>query len=152
MEAHGLCRERTPWWHLRWDGSPHLVVTSGLTSADVRSQVTWRNWRSYGKYNSLKICLIHFKFCTPSSSQTPSKTGYVTHPTFFNFLSENFIWRKATDRSGTTPQYNFGGGPGQETLWRLGQRLSQVYLLSENLEVQDFYSPVSHDLSDKWYT
>ncbi len=29
-----------------------------LTSADVRTQVTCRSWRSCGKYNSLKICLI----------------------------------------------------------------------------------------------
>ncbi len=36
--------------------------------------------------------------------------------------SHNCTW--ATDRSGTTPQYNVCGRPGQETLWRLGQRAS----------------------------
>ncbi len=71
----------------------------GWRQDDVRSQVTWRIWRNWGKYNSLKICLIHFKFCAPSSPQEPSKTGYVTYPTFFNFLSENFIWRKSLTRS-----------------------------------------------------
>ncbi len=67
-----------------------------------------------------------------------------------NFLSENFIcqqnfiWRKAwgftrkrhtkashnytwtTDRSGTTPQYNFCFRPWQETLWWLGQRVVNI--------------------------
>ena len=43
--------------------------------------------------------LIHFKFCGPSSSEAPSKTGYVSYPIFFNFLSENFIWRKSLTRS-----------------------------------------------------
>jgi hypothetical protein len=47
----------------------HVRSDVSLTSADVRPQVIWRSWRSCGKYDSLKICLIHFKFCVPSSSQ-----------------------------------------------------------------------------------
>ena len=41
----------------------------------------------------------------------------------------------------------FCDGPSQETLWRVGQRASQVSLLQESIQTQDFYSPVSHDLS-----
>ena len=71
-----------------------------LTSAYVRSQVTWRSRRSCGKYNSLKICLILFKFCAPSSSQAPWKQGMSRTPISSIFLSPNFIWRKSLTRSG----------------------------------------------------
>jgi hypothetical protein len=34
-----------------------------------------------------------------------------------------------------------------DSIWWLGQRASQVSLLRHSIQVQDFYSPVSHDLS-----
>ena len=89
-----MWKESTRLRRARSSGGQGLVVTSGLTSTDVRPQVTWRSWRNCEKYNSLKVCLIHFKFCAPSSFQVPSKTGYVTYITFLFFSSENFIWRK----------------------------------------------------------
>ncbi len=60
--------------------SCHVRPDVSLTSADVRPQVTWRSWRSCGKYNSLKICLILFKFCAPSSSRGPRKKGMSRTP------------------------------------------------------------------------
>jgi hypothetical protein len=52
-------------WHLIFSRHTWRQVRSGV----VRPQVTRRSWRSCGKYDSLKICLIHFKFCVPSSPQ-----------------------------------------------------------------------------------
>ena len=45
--------------------------------------------------------LEHLKIETRliGDSQALSKTGYVTHPTYFNFLSENFVWRNSLTRS-----------------------------------------------------
>ena len=159
-----------------------LPVTSDLTSdwrqVDVRRQVTWRRSRNWGKYNSIEICLIHFKFCTscyssPIQQQCMSRISLLSFfypkisiwrnltkssgkynvrrvykkPTSRSFtVSHNSTW--ATDRSRTTPQYDLCRRPCQGTLWWLGQRASQVSLLIQIIQVQDFYSPVSHDLAN----
>jgi hypothetical protein len=77
--------------HVRPDVSWHQV--------DVRPQVTWQNWRNCGKYKSLKICLIHFKLCAPSSL-TRSTTG-----PFFGTLGFSFFQGKKN---------SFGQGKGLE--------------------------------------
>ena len=79
--------------HVRSDVSLTSTDVS-LTSPDVRTQVIWRSWRSCGNYNSLKICLIHFKFCAPSSSEAPRKQGMSHIQPSSKKISENFIWRK----------------------------------------------------------
>jgi hypothetical protein len=83
-----------PMYHL----SCHVRTDVSWRQADVRTQVTWRSWRSCGKYNSIKICLILFKFCASSSSQDPQKQGMSLTPLSSNFYSENFIWRKSLTR------------------------------------------------------
>ncbi len=75
--------------------SCHVRSDVSLTSPDVRPQVIWRRWRKWGRYNSFKIRFIHFKFCSPSSSQTPRKQGTSHIQLSSNCLSEKFIWRNA---------------------------------------------------------
>jgi hypothetical protein len=58
--------------------SCHVSPDVSWRQPDVRYQVTWRNWRSCGKCNSLYICPIHFKFCASSSSSPPPRKGHVT--------------------------------------------------------------------------
>ena len=91
-----------PWSYRRLPRvlSCHVKPDVRWRQVDVRPQVTWRTWRSYWKYNSLKICLILFKFCTPSSSQAPWKQGMSHTPLSSIFLSPNFIWRKNLTRRG----------------------------------------------------
>ncbi len=149
-------------------GKVVLVVTSDLTSPDVRLTSGLRSPDEVDEVAGSITRLRFVWFTSNFVDLPPLKLfgRRVCHASqFLQFLSQNVIWRKTwqnppgndvweftrsrhtevshnstwvTDRSGTTPQNNFYDRPCQETLWWSGQRVSQVYLLIQRLEVQDF--------------
>jgi len=62
-----------PWQ--KW-GNGGVTNDVSWRQTDVRRQDTWRSWRKRGKYNSLDICRIHFKFCVSTSSPPTEKQMY----------------------------------------------------------------------------
>ena len=77
--------------------SCHVRSDVSWRQTDVRPQVTWRNWRTYGKYNSLKICLISLQILCTFLLASPLKTGHVTPPTFFIFFIPKFYLTEKPD-------------------------------------------------------
>jgi hypothetical protein len=89
--------------------------SSGL-SCHVRSQVTWRNWRNCGKYNSLRFVWFTSNFVHLPPLKPPRKQG-MSHISLSSIFYVKILSRKSLTRSNwkSTPQYNFCGRPCQET-------------------------------------
>ena len=77
--------------------SCHVRSDVSLTSADVRSQVTWRNWRNCGSITRLRFVWFTSKFVHLPRRKPPWKQGMSRIPlsSFFypKILSDVKTWR-----------------------------------------------------------